>query len=533
MTTITPINEGIGASKNTAPRAAAYVRMSTDHQQFSIANQLQVISEYAVSHGIEIVRTYSDPARSGLTLQGRDALKQLIADVVSGQADFTTILVYDVSRWGRFQDTDESAHFEFICRKAGVAVEYCAEEFQNDGSALGALVKSIKRVMAAEYSRELSAKVARAQARLARLGFHQGGTAGFGLRRMLVDRDGVPKCMLKVGETKHLHDDRVILVPGPKEEIRIVRKIFRMYNEQGFSPTRIAQILNKQGYRTERGNSWGDDGVRGLLRCERFIGNLIYNISSYRLGQKRILNRKEQWVRIKGAIKPIIKTNDFAIAQKKLDTGREIDDRDLLNHLTAVWCVTGHLSCVTMSRVPHTPAPNTYTRRFGSLENAFDILGYRRTHTYRYKDISNHLCRIDRELICNLTSIVPRQGGTIRVHPESQVLEIDGGVRVGNVIVPFTKHRDYRNERAFRGWILRLEFFPSQSQLLLIVRMNLSNTKILDYHLVPRTVVPGRSMRLTEATISQFSRYRLKSLSNFYEACRALSATQTSQLSYN
>jgi DNA invertase Pin-like site-specific DNA recombinase len=235
---------------------------------------------------------------------------------VSGQADFTTILVYDVSRWGPFQDTDESAHFEFICRKAGVAVEYCAEEFQNDGSALGAFVKSIKRVMAAEYSREFSAKVARAQARFARLGFHQGGTAGFGLRRMLVDRDGVPKCMLKVGETKHLHDDRVILVPGPKEEIKIVRKIFRMYNEQGFSPTRIAQILNKQGYRTERGNYWGDDGVRGLLRCERFIGNHIYNISLYRLGQKRILDRKEQWVRIKGAIKPIIKTNDFAIAQK-------------------------------------------------------------------------------------------------------------------------------------------------------------------------------------------------------------------------
>ena len=34
-------------------------------------------------------------------------LKQLIADVESGTADFDVILVYDVSRWGRFLDIDE------------------------------------------------------------------------------------------------------------------------------------------------------------------------------------------------------------------------------------------------------------------------------------------------------------------------------------------------------------------------------------------------------------------------------------------
>ena len=37
------------------------------------------------------------------------------------------ILVYYVSRWGSFQDTDESAHYEFACKSAGVPVHYCAE----------------------------------------------------------------------------------------------------------------------------------------------------------------------------------------------------------------------------------------------------------------------------------------------------------------------------------------------------------------------------------------------------------------------
>src|ERR1700760_4396688 len=87
--------------------AAEYVRMSTDHQQYSTANQSQAIREYATRHGFEIAKTYTDSGRSGLNIDDRDALKQLIDDVQSGNADYSTILVYDVSRWGRFQDADE------------------------------------------------------------------------------------------------------------------------------------------------------------------------------------------------------------------------------------------------------------------------------------------------------------------------------------------------------------------------------------------------------------------------------------------
>src|SRR6266702_3380792 len=95
---------------------------------------------------------------SGLNLKNRAGLAQLLTDVSSDQADFEFILVYDVSRWGRFQDIDESAHYEFICKQAGIKVAYCAEQFDNDGSMVSNIVKNIKRVMAAEYSLELSAK---------------------------------------------------------------------------------------------------------------------------------------------------------------------------------------------------------------------------------------------------------------------------------------------------------------------------------------------------------------------------------------
>ena len=157
-------------------RAAQYVRMSTDYQRYSIENQAAAIAAYAQLHELSIVRTYRDEGESGLKIKNRAGLRQLLEDVRSGQADFGHILVFDVSRWGRFQDIDESAHYEFICRQSGIKVAYCAEEFENDGSLISSIVKNIKRVMAAEYSRELSAKVHAGAVRWARLGFKSGRT---------------------------------------------------------------------------------------------------------------------------------------------------------------------------------------------------------------------------------------------------------------------------------------------------------------------------------------------------------------------
>src|SRR6202035_5058270 len=153
------VRETFLPSSRKTHRAAQYVRMSTDYQRYSIENQAAVIATYAQVHGLKIVRTYSDEGRSGLRLKSRIGLIQLLEDVQSGQTDFRHILVYDVSRWGRFQDTDESAHYEFICKKAGVKVAYCAKQFDNDGTMISSIIKNIKRVMAAEFSRELSAKV--------------------------------------------------------------------------------------------------------------------------------------------------------------------------------------------------------------------------------------------------------------------------------------------------------------------------------------------------------------------------------------
>ena len=148
-----------------------------------------------------------------------------------------------MSRWGRFQDADESAYYEYICKRAGISVHYCAEQFQNDGSLGSSMIKTMKRSMAGEYSRELSTKVFQGACRLIQLGYKQGGTAGYGLRRMLIDESGEQKALLKMGEHKSIQTDRVILVPGPAEEVKIVRWMYQAFVKHGKTETEIAAAL--------------------------------------------------------------------------------------------------------------------------------------------------------------------------------------------------------------------------------------------------------------------------------------------------
>jgi DNA invertase Pin-like site-specific DNA recombinase len=275
--------------------------MSTEHQQYSTENQALAILQYAQSHNMEIVRTYSDHGKSGLNLAGRAGLRQLLEDVQRGDIDFTAVVVYDVSRWGRFQNPDQGASYEYSLTAANIPVHYCAEQFQNDGSLSSALLKTVKRGMAGEYSRELSVKVWAGQRRLIELGFRQGGPAGYGLCRHLIDQNRVFKQVLLPGDRKSLQTDRVILVPGPENEIQTVRDIYRWFIDDRKSERDIADILNANGVIWEPNRFWTRGIVHQILTNHKYIGSNVFNRRSYKLKLKRMKNPPESWVYMEGA----------------------------------------------------------------------------------------------------------------------------------------------------------------------------------------------------------------------------------------
>jgi DNA invertase Pin-like site-specific DNA recombinase len=162
---------------------------------------------------------------------------------VTGEQEYKAILVFDISRWGRFQDVDEAAYYEFFCKKAGVPIHYCAEQFGNDDSLPSAIMKALKRVMASEFSRDLSQKSFDGAKAMILRGFSVGSHPGYALQRQLVSSSGESKGLLRDGERKSIKDDRIRLTPGPPEEIAWVHEIYRMFVDEEMSTVQIAESL--------------------------------------------------------------------------------------------------------------------------------------------------------------------------------------------------------------------------------------------------------------------------------------------------
>jgi len=490
--------------RGTQIRAVAYLRKSTGHQQYSIANQLKAIIEHAERRDIEIIRLYEDAGRSGLTVRGRKAFQQLIAEVRAGAADFSIILVYDLSRWGRFQDIDEGAHLEYVCRKKGVSVEYCAEEFGNGDGLLTTIMKGVKRAMAGELSREISAKSFRGHCNLAALGFSQGGSPGFGLRRMLVDRDRNPKAMMSEGQQKGFHDDRVILVPGPPEEVAIVRMIFRLYADEGYSGIQIVRMLNRKGFQCSRKLPWSPEALYTLLHNERYAGNFVYNRTSKRLCAPQVDNNESEWIRCRGAIEPIIDWQLFERAQVKLRPPATYSDADILNHMTAIWCVKGYLTGTLLSNNPNCPDRRTLGARFGSIKQALKQVGYVETRCYKYLNLEERLTRIDRQLIAQLTSLILREGVTLRFEPETLFLRLPDSRSILTIVIPYGGC-----SRRKKGWWLQYLNLPTRSDLLLVARLRKSNSGVLDLHLLPFDLFTASLVNLSSEMMGGLLPYKL------------------------
>jgi DNA invertase Pin-like site-specific DNA recombinase len=398
---------------------AQYVRMSTDDQKYSPHNQSATNEAYAAAHRMMITRTYFDGGKSGLTFDGRGGLNHLIKDVLNGEVDFKAILVLDVSRWGRFQDPDESAYYEYSCKRAGIAVHYCAELFENDGSPLGAMAKWLKRSMAGEYSRDLSAKTFAGQARMVRLGFRLGGNPGYACRRLVVDQNGNRKFLLKPGEQKGIRTDRIVLVPGPAREVETVRWIFATFVKKRKSEFQIASILNQRGLLNDYGRPWNRHAIQFILRNEKYVGNNVWNRESFKLQKVRVRNRPETWLRSDGAFTPIVDRVLFDAAQSIfidrlvhpiVGRGRIYSDMDMLRALRRLLRQKGYLTKKLIDKSGSIQSASAYTGRFGSLSQAYRLIRYSPQRTRRRVRPNKRPRLSDAEMLEKLRSLLVERG---------------------------------------------------------------------------------------------------------------------------
>jgi DNA invertase Pin-like site-specific DNA recombinase len=460
---------------------AQYLRMSTEHQQYSLENQMAAIEKYAETKGFRVVKTYSDAARSGVVLKRRPGLRQLLRDVVSGAPVFRAILVYDVSRWGRFQDIDESAHYEFLCKSAGVPVHYCAEAFANDGTLPSLIMKVLKRTMAGEYSRELGVKVLEGQKRLARLGFKQGGIPGYGLRRMLVSADRKPKQQLASGERKNIATDRVILVPGPLHELQIIREIYRMLVSEGRTVYAIAQALNRRVVPYIGDSPWNYQAVYTVLTHPKYTGCHVFGRTSCKLSTPTIRLPRSEWVLTPAAFQPVVDHTTFADAQRILhDRTINKTDEKLLETLRALLDREGRLSHSLVRNCTDMPSPSTYRHRFGSLRRAYEMIGYGRPEQFGPNDLRSRTRALRAELMVQIAARFPHEICIVRPGGRSRSrLRLTKG-RIVSVLVA----RSVSTWKQTARW--RIDPVRRECKFMtLLARLNQDNESFLDFHVFP------------------------------------------------
>nr|WP_255520288.1 recombinase family protein [Ramlibacter aurantiacus] len=484
--------------------AAQYIRMSTDQQDLSPDIQKAAIQEYAINHGLQIVATYEDQGKSGLDVRGRKGMQRLLADVMDPACPYRTVLVYDVSRWGRFQNTDASAYYEYHCRLHGVSVVYVAESFGTDSGPTGALVKSLKRAMAAEYSRELAVKARAGQERVIALGYSAGGRPAIGLLRQAVTREGVPRSLLGVNERKGIQSDRIRLVPGPPEEITLLRRIYDLYANTPATVNDLVRLLAAEGHRTRAGGPFTLRIVSSLLSCELFVGTYVWGTLTRTDHGPRPAPPEKQ-VRVPNAIEPLIDLETWERVQRKksMRTRPRRGAGRLLADLSDALRRCPELSAADL--VTHGCAPSqTYLKTFGSMEAAYAFAG----RTTDPEAAGRLRTRRTKELTVALQDSIAQQlaalGCAVECDFQAFTLHIDDHVLLQ---LTLAWRRSFTKEPAWFVQRRRL----TRSDYRLIGLAGDAGTPV-GYYLVPEVARYEFPMLLRPESLHQVQRYRLADL---------------------
>ena len=506
------------AIPNTLTPAAQYLRMSTDDQKCSMPLQISSIEKYAQRNGYIVTKTYIDAGKSGVVLKHRNGLNELLQDVISRKATYRVILVHDVSRWGRFQDPDEGAYYEFLCKQSSIPVLYCAEAFQNDLSLSNSVLKALKRNMAAEYSRDLSVKCFRGQKRLAQLGFRVGAAAGYGLRRLALSADRKRKGILRGGEYKSLLTDRVILIPGSHAEVKCIRAIYAMALEHK-GATQIARELNNQRMRYRDGKAWAPYAVDEILRNPKYMGSNVWNRTSKKLDGPCVAVPREEWVINTLAFVPIVDTDTFNQVQKILPRLARWTDSELIQKLKELLAKKKSLSGVIIKATPGMPSIATIYRRFGGFRHLYELLNYGGVRNAFYKtDQSKRTLLLRDNLIKKLQNLFPGLL-TVSYLPQNMraILRLSSGKMLSIRIC--------RRKLAAKGevrWRLYCGKPIVGEDSTLVCLLNETNTDFHEYYLLPHIETDMQDFLVKPNDPLFAAGSRLSDLGDLYDAAEGI-----------
>jgi hypothetical protein len=303
----------------------------------------------------------------------------------------------------------------------------------------------------------------------------------------------------------------VVLVPGPPEEIEIVRWIYRTFVEERTVESKLAVILNQRGVRSDLDRPWTRATVHEVLTNEKYIGNNVYNRVSFKLKKKRVDNPPEMWIRKNAAFESIVPPDLFLRAQDIIaERSRKFTNEELLSHLRGLLEREGRLSGLLIDEMEGLASSSIYRTRFGSLIRAYELIGYSPDRDYRFIETNRQLRLMHPQVVAKCIERIRELGGAVECTPATDLLTINDEFTASLVIA-----RCRQTPSGTFRWLIRFDTSLAPD-ITVAVRMDAENTNPLDYYLLPRLDLTFDKLLLAEDNRVSLDTYRFDTLDFFF-----------------
>lgn len=304
-------------------KVAIYARVSTVEQAeegYSIDEQERLLKEYCQKNDLEVYKTYSDRGISGKDIKHRPELREMLKD--SEGKKFDMILVWKINRLSR--KLADVLNMVEIFEKNNVTFKSYSEPFETNTPA--GKMQFQMMALIGEFERGTIAQNVK-------MGMLARAREGKWCGNKVLGYDIVD---VKESLNKKRKETKLVI---NEKEAEIIRLIFNEYSK-GKGYKAITNNLNKQGYKTKRGNDFSVISVKDILANPVYIGKIRYNVRQ-EWSEKRRKNINPNPILVEGVHDPIIDIELWDKVQKILESKKGKPSRIYDGEYT----LTGILKC--------------------------------------------------------------------------------------------------------------------------------------------------------------------------------------------
>ena len=384
-------------------RCVLYPRVSTEMQVegYSLEGQKNSLKRFAAREEMQIVNIYEDAGKSGKSIEGRPAFKQMLTDIENGM-EIDYVLVYKLSRFGR-NAADILNSLEFI-QSYGVNL-LCIEEGIDSSQTSGKLLISVLSAVAEIERENIIEQTMNGRREKARQGGWNGGFAPYGY---------------------YLKDNHLFIEESEAEAVRI---IYDKFANSNIGLAGVAKYLNLQGIKKKvRHNGklelWSSSIIRIILDNPVYCGKIAYGRRSREKvkGSKNEFKyvRKKDYILEYGQHEAIISEELWQkVHQKRILTGVKNESRIGRDraHL-----LTGILKCPCCGSPMYTNK-HAWTNKDGTHKEVYYYV------CSRNKNARGHICNYKASL--RKTEIEPLVINAIKTMVSDEHFAVEIKKRIG------------------------------------------------------------------------------------------------------